>query len=158
MLRAASIAGEMVDSLLLTEVSGVPGARVDAALDRLERERFLMFDGERYRFTGRLLPAVIERECMQAGGRRRLRERWSAVLAPRDDIDSQLVRARLLAAERAPDAFEAAVRVAERALALGARRTAGNAIRTAARLAGADPARTAVLEASRRPLLSTSPL
>ena len=150
-LRAACVAGEMVDPSLIAEVSGLPATRVEAALDRLERERFLVFDDGRYRFIGRLLPAVIERECIQAGGRRRLRERYVAALAPRDDIDSQLLRARLLAAERAPEAFEAARRVAERALELGARRTAATAVRTAERAAGADPERLAVLEALRRP-------
>ncbi|HTD71874.1 MAG TPA: AAA family ATPase [Gemmatimonadales bacterium] len=149
-LRAASIAGDVLDPLVLTEVSGLLGTRVDAALDRLERERFVVFDGGRYRFTGRLIAAVIESECMQAGGRRRLRERYIAALASRDDIDSQLLRAALLASERAPEAFEAAARVAERALALGAQRTASSAIRTAARAAGADFDRLRVLEALRR--------
>src|SRR6266540_1209039 len=149
-LRAASIAGEVLDPLVLTEVSGLLRTRVDAALDRLERERFVVFDGGRYRFTGRLIAAVIESECMQAGGRRRLRERYIAALASRDDIDSQLLRAALLASERAPEAFEVAVRVAERALALGAQRTASSAIRTAARAAGADAERLGVLEALRR--------
>ena len=150
-LRAACVAGEMVDPSLIAEVSGLPATRVEAALDRLERDRFLVFDDGRYCFIGRLLPAVIERECIQAGGRRRLRERYVAALAPRDDIDSQLLRARLLAAERAPEAFEAARRVAERALELGAQRTAATAVRTAERAAGADPERLAVLEALRRP-------
>jgi len=151
-LRAASIAGDVPDPLLLTEVSGLLGTRVDAALDRLERERFVVFDGGRYHFTGRLISAVIESECMQAGGRRRLRERYIAALASRDDIDSQLLRAGLLAAERAPEAFEAAVRVGERALALGAQRTASSAIRTAERAAGAgaDAERLGRLEGMRR--------
>ena len=149
-LRAASIAGDMLDPAVLTEVSGLLRTRVDAALDRLERERFVVFEGGRYRFTGRLISAVIESECMQAGGRRRLRERYIAALAPRDDIDSQLLRAGLLASERAPEAFEAAVRVAEQALALGAQRTASSAIRTAARAAGADAERLGRLEALRR--------
>jgi len=87
---------------------------------------------------------------MQPGGRRRLRERYIAALASRDDIDSQLLRAGLLASERAPDAFEAAVRVAERALTLGAQRTASSAIRTAERAAGADAERLGRLEKLRR--------
>src|SRR2546421_3922128 len=149
-LRAASIAGDVLDPLLLTEVSGLLGTRVDAALDRLEHERFVVFDGGRYRFTGRLISRVSESECMQAGGRRRLRERYIAALASRDDIDSQLLRAGLLASERAPEAFEAALRVAERALALGAQRTASCAMRTAARAAGADPERLSLLEELRR--------
>jgi DNA-binding SARP family transcriptional activator len=149
-LRAASIAGDVLDPAVLTEVSGLLPTRVEAALDRLERERFVVFDGGRYRFTGRLIAAVIESECMQAGGRRRLRERYIAALAPRDDIDSQLFRASLLASEQAPEAFEVAVRVAERALALGAQRTASSAIRTAERAAGADAERLSMLQALRR--------
>jgi hypothetical protein len=150
-LRAASVAGEELHAALLGEVSGLPGARVDAALDRLERERFVGFDGERYAFSGRLLPAVIESECMQAGGRHRLRERYIAALAARDDIDSRLLRARLLEAERRPEAFEAAVAVTEQALALRAQRIAGIAIRLAERAARADPARLAQLEPLRHP-------
>lgn len=149
-LRAASVPGEMPDPSLLAEVSGIPQPRVEASLDRLERERIVVFDGARYAFASRLLAAVVESESMQPGGRRRLRERYIAALAGRDDIDSQLLRARLLAAERAPDAFEAARRVAERALALGAKRTAATAIRTAERAAGGDPARLALLEPMRQ--------
>ena len=47
-------------------------------------------------------------------------------------------------------AFEAAMRVAERALALGARRTAATAMRTAERAAGADAERLGLLEVLRR--------
>jgi hypothetical protein len=71
-------------------------------------------------------------------------------LAARDDIDSQLLRAGLLASERLPEAFDAAVQVAERALALGAQRTASSAIRTAERAAGADAERVGVLQGLRR--------
>jgi hypothetical protein len=88
---------------------------------------------------------------MQAGGRHRLRERYIAALAARDDIDSRLLRARLLEAERRPEAFEAAVAVTEQALALRAQRIAGIAIRIAERAARADPARLAQLEPLRHP-------
>jgi DNA-binding SARP family transcriptional activator len=149
-LRAAGVAGAALDQPLLTEVLGMPDDRVDAALDRLERERFVVFDGARYAFNGRLLPSVIERECVQPGGRRRLRERYIAALKPRDDIDSQLLRAELLVAERHPDAFEAARRVTERALGVGARRTASAALRLAERAAGADLDRIALLQPLRQ--------
>ncbi|MGH8511560.1 MAG: AAA family ATPase, partial [Gammaproteobacteria bacterium] len=118
-VRTASVAGEVPDPALVSAVSGLPPERVEAALDRLERERFVVFDGARYVFNGRLLPAVIETECIRPGGRRRLCERYVAALADRDDLESQLLRARLLVAERHPEGFEAARRVAERALALG---------------------------------------
>src|SRR5256885_3665501 len=68
-LRAASIAGEMPDSPLITDVSGLPGPRVDAALDRLERERFVVFDSGRYRFTGRLIAAGVGGGGIPGGGR-----------------------------------------------------------------------------------------
>src|SRR5207249_4359937 len=56
-LRAASVAGEVLDPTLITEVLGLPAERIDAALDRLERERFVVFTGARYAFNGQLLPA-----------------------------------------------------------------------------------------------------
>jgi hypothetical protein len=149
-LRAASVGGDVLDPALITEVLGLAGARVEAALDRLERERFVTFDEGRYIFTSRLLPAVVESECIQPGGRRRVRERFIAALAAREDIDSQLLRVRLLVAERHPDAFDAARRLAERALALGAGRTASVALRIAERTAGADPQRLALLEPARQ--------
>lgn len=151
-LRSASVAGELLDPSLIAEVSGIPGPQIDAALDRLEREHFVVFDGARYAFNGRLLPSVIERECMQPGGRRRLRERYIAALAARHEIDLQLLRARLLAAEHRPEAFEAALRVADQALAAGATRTAATAVRTAERAAGTRAATSAELEAIRQRL------
>jgi DNA-binding SARP family transcriptional activator len=151
-LRVTSVAGEVLDTNVVAEVSGLPGPRVEAALDRLERERFIAFDGTRYAFNGRLLPAVIESECMQAGGRGRVRERWTAALAARDDIDSQLLRAHLLAAQRHPEAFEAGVRVAERALAIGARRTASRALRDAERAGVSSPDQRLLLEQLRKRL------
>ena len=151
-LRVTSVAGEVLDAHVVAEVSGLPSLRVEAALDRLERERFIAFDGTRYAFNGRLLPAVIESECMQAGGRGRVRERWTAALAARDDIDSQLLRAHLLTAQRHPEAFEAGVRVAERALAIGARRTASRALRDAERVGVSSPDQRLLLEQLRRRL------
>ena len=79
-----------------------------------------------------------------------LRERYIATLATRDDIDSQLLRARLLVAERHPDGFEAARSVAERALALGARRTAAGALRLAERAADGGPERLALIASLRQ--------
>jgi len=156
-VRTASIAGEIPDLPLVSEVSGLPQDRVEAALDRLERERFVVFDGVRYVFNGRLLPAVIETECIRPGGRRRLSERYVAALAGRDDLDSQLLRARLLVAERHPEGFEAAQRVAERALALGAARTAASAVRAAERAAGQNPERIHALESLRRRSAAPAP-
>lgn len=146
-LRAASVATEIMDSRLVADVSGLPLERVDAALDRLETERFVVFEGGRYAFNGRLLPKVIESECTQPGGRRRIRDRYITVLATREDLDAQFLRARLLALERRGDAVNALMTVAERALKVGAKRTAHSALRTAERLAGAGHSQ---LEALRR--------
>jgi len=150
-LRAASVAGDVLDPTLITEVLELPRARIDAALDRLEQERFVVFGGDRYAFNGQLVRAVVESECIQAGGRRRLRERHIAALATRDDIDSELLRARLLVTERRPDGFEAARSAAERAAALGAKRTAAAALRLAERAAGDDAVRLGSLERLRQP-------
>jgi DNA-binding SARP family transcriptional activator len=149
-LRAASVAADIVDARIVADVSGLPPERVEAALDRLESERFVVFEGGRYAFSGRLLPKVIESECTQPGGRRRIRDRYITALATRDDLDAQFLRARLLAVERRGDAVDALVTVAERALTLGARRTAHSAIRTAERLAGTSEARRGQLEALRQ--------
>jgi len=149
-LRVASVAGGVLDPPLIADVSGLGRERVDAAFDRLERERFLVVEGERYAFNGRLLPAVIERECMQAGGRRRLRQQYISALDGRDDMDLQLLRARLMAVERHPDAFQAALCVAERATSLGATRTAEAAGRIAERTAGSEAERLALASLRRR--------
>jgi len=134
----------MLDPAVLTEVSGLLRTRVDAASTGLEREPIPSCSrAGATRFTGRLISAVVETKCMQAGGRRRLRERYIAALASRDDIDSQLLRAGLLAPSERPEAFEAALRVAEHALALGRSGPASSAIRTAERAAGADAERLA---------------
>ena len=149
-LRAASVAGEVVDPSLIARVLDLPQAQIDAALDRLEREHFVVFTGDRYAFNGQLLPAVIERECVQAGGRRRLRERHIAALTARNDVDSQLLRARLLVTEGHPDGFDAARAVALKALDLGAKRTASAAVRLAARAAEGQADRMTLLEPLRR--------
>src|SRR5439155_16970759 len=75
-VRAASVGGEVLDPTLISGVLELPPARIDAALDRLEQERFVVFRGDRYAFNGQLARAVVESECIQAGGRRRLRERY----------------------------------------------------------------------------------
>ncbi len=156
-LRAASVAGEVLDPPLVSEVSGIPSQRVEAALDRLERQRFVTFDGTRYAFNGRLLPAVIEREYTQPGGRRRLRERYIAALASRDDLQARLLHARLLSLETRPGAFEAAVRAADGALGLGAVRAAAGAIHAAEHVAGQDPERLAKVAELRRRLGGAGP-
>ena len=111
-----------------------------------------MFTGARYAFNGQLLPAVIESECILAGGRRRLRERYITALAARDEIDARLLRARLLATEQDDQAFDAAREVAERALALGAWRTAAAAVRIAERAPGATAERLTQLAPLRQQL------
>src|SRR5256886_8631148 len=58
-LRAASIAGDVLDPLVLTEVSGLLGPRVDAALDRLARQPVVVFDGRRYPLSRRPIAAVV---------------------------------------------------------------------------------------------------
>lgn len=149
-LRAASVGGEVLDAALITEVLDLPQGRIEAALDRLERERLVVFSGGRYAFNGQLVRAVVESECIQPGGRRRLRERQIAALAARDDLEAQLLRARLLVIERHPDGFGAARAAAERALGIGARRAATGALHLAERAAEGSTERLVELEGLRQ--------
>ena len=150
-LRAASVAGEVLRPELITDVLEMQRSRVDAAIERLERERLVAFDGERYAFHGRLVPTVIERECIQPGGRRRLRERYIEALAGRDELDLLLLRARLLGADGRPEAFELALHVAERAADIGATRTVAAAVAVADAAAAGNRERQVRLADLRRP-------
>jgi DNA-binding SARP family transcriptional activator len=145
-LRTASVAGELLDPAILSLVSGVPPDRVEIAIENLEDQRFVVFDDERYAFNGRLLPAVIERECIQPGGRHRLRQRWIDALAACEEMGLQLLRVRLLATEGRPETFEAAVGVVEQALAAGALRAATTALRIAERVATRDAEKVVALD------------
>lgn len=153
-LRSAGVAGEVLEPPLLSEVLQLPRTRIDAAIERLERERLVLFDGARYVFQGRLVPAVIERECIQPGGRRRLRQLYAEVLASRHDLESQFLRARLLAAEDQAEAFDVALRVVERATELKATRTASAALRVAESAAANNATKLARLSAVRAQMLA----
>jgi hypothetical protein len=61
-----------------------------------------------------------------------------------------------MAVEHRPEAFEAALRVAEGALALGATRSAATALHTAERVAGADPEKLAILSLLRQRVRETA--
>lgn len=153
-LRAASGAGDVVYPELLEAVTGIGTMRVDAALDRLEQRRFVTFTGDRYVFNGRIVRRVVSRECMRSGGRRRLREKYVEILAPRTDIESRLLRAEILVSlDRRDQAFQVAASVVEQALSDGAERSARRALRFAEASAGPeDTERQQALDAFRERL------
>ncbi len=131
-LRAACGGGDVIHPDLLEAVTGLGTARVDSALDRLERRGFVRFTGERYVFSGRMVRRVVARECMRAGGRKRLKEQYVEILAQRPDLESQLLHAEILVSlDRRDQAFQVATGVVEQALSGGARRSASRALRFA---------------------------
>jgi hypothetical protein len=76
----------------------------------------------------------VQRQCLAAGERRALRARAVAVLASRQDLESRLLRAELLARTGpAAVAFAEAVAAAQAALAEAAPRAARRALAVAER-------------------------
>ncbi len=136
-LRAASTGGTALDLGLIAALTELPVEQVEAHLDRLEQRRFVTYDGTRYAFTAALIAQVVRQECMPPGQRQRLRRRAAEVLAGRDDLESRVLRAELLAkVDPGPAACREAVSVAEYALDAGSIRTARRALFAAVRAAG----------------------
>ena len=128
-LRAATVLGMRVDPPLIGELVDMDSARVDAALDRLERDRFVGFTDDRYVFNGRMLPEAVRAECVPRGEQRRLRTRAAALLLNRDGLDARALRLDLLARDLEPGALlDEAMAVADAAVEAGAIRTARRAL------------------------------
>ncbi|PYO74808.1 MAG: hypothetical protein DMD67_12970 [Gemmatimonadetes bacterium] len=89
-------------------VAALTGASRDAVLERLallERRHFVTFDGERYTIAAPLVAEVVSIEGLPPGECRSLRIRALDLLATRQDPESRLFRAQLLAltgSHRAP--------------------------------------------------------
>ena len=133
-LRAASIGALAVDPELIASLTGLTSDGVEQALIVLERHGLLAFDGERYRFTAPLIAEVVRGERLLPGERRALRARAAAALASRQDLESRLLRAELLARTGpAGVAFAEAVAAAQAALAEAAPRAARRALAAAER-------------------------
>ena len=133
-VRAASIGALAVDPELIAALTGLMAGRVAELLTVLERHGLLVFDGERYRFAAPLIAEVVRGERLLPGERRALRARAAAALAGRQDLDSRLLRAELLA-RIGPTAvaFAEAVAAAQAALAESAPRAARRALAAAER-------------------------
>ena len=128
LLRAASVLGVAVDPALVATLVNMDEGRVDAALDRLERDRFLTCAGDRYVFNGKMVPEAVRAECVTRGEQRRLRQRAAEFLESREDLESRTVRVGLMAANTGTYPVVDALSVAEDALAAGAERTARKAL------------------------------
>ena len=137
LLEAWSVAGPVWDPDLVMALSGLAPGDVEEGLAALERQRFVDLAGDRYVFVSPLVPEVVRTECLTRGRVRALRAVAIAHLAAREDLESRVLRAELLAAnEPGPSAFEAALAVARDALAAGSRRRAARAVAAARRALG----------------------
>lgn len=152
-LRAASVGGTALDISLIATLTDLPVEHVEGHLDLLEQRRFLTFDGTRYAFTAALVAQVVRQECLLPGQRQRLRRRAAEELDGREDLESRVLRAELLAhVEPGAATGREALRLAEHALEVASARTVRRALFAAERAAGSDPALRARIEELRERL------
>ncbi|MFI5280806.1 MAG: ATP-binding protein [Gemmatimonadales bacterium] len=74
-LVAAAVIGDRVTAEQLARITELPLAEVTAALDEAEWQRWLAADARGYGFVARLARAVVARDMVTEGQRRRLQER-----------------------------------------------------------------------------------
>jgi DNA-binding SARP family transcriptional activator len=133
-LGAASVGGLTLDLQLISELAELSGADLDERLAVLERQKFLTFQRDRYVFAAPLVQQVVRSEGLTPGQVQRLRSRAVAALAHRQDLDSRVLRAELLARiTPGQSALDEAVTVAKAALASESRRIARRALVAAER-------------------------
>jgi DNA-binding SARP family transcriptional activator len=133
-LRAASIGGLALDMDLIKALVELPEARIEKALDVLERRRFVTYNTVRYWFTAPLFAQVVRAECLTRGQRQRLRKRAVEELAGRDDLESRVLRMELSAkVNPCQEVAEQAIAVAQESHESGSRRTAQRALAAAER-------------------------
>ncbi len=131
-LRAASIGGAALDPPVIADLCELPSERIERALDRLEQHRFVTYDGTRYAFTAQIVAKVVRSDCLTRGQRQRLRRAAAERLVDREDLESRVLRAELLARiEPGEGACQEAVAVARQALDSGSYRTARRALAAA---------------------------
>ncbi len=134
-LRAASVGGLALDMELIKALVELPDARIEKALDVLERRRFLTYNTVRYWFTAPLFAQVVRAECLTRGQRQRLRKRAVEELAGRDDLESRVLTIELSAkVNPCQEVAEQAIAVAKEAHASGSKRTAQRALAAAERM------------------------
>ncbi|HOX19742.1 MAG TPA: AAA family ATPase [Gemmatimonadales bacterium] len=73
-LAAAAALGGRVTAARLARATGIPAAQVDAALDELEWQRWLVADGRGYAFVAGIVERIIERDMLTTGQRRRMKD------------------------------------------------------------------------------------
>jgi len=73
-LAAASVLRDRIESGLLSRKTSLPPPKVTAALDELEREGWLVFEGRGYTFRARVVRQVVARDMLTKGQRNRLLE------------------------------------------------------------------------------------
>ena len=128
-LKASSVLGQAIDAELLSAVLDLPASDVEAELAELERQHFVTFVDERYKFSANVIPHVIQGDSLTAGELRKLRNQFATELATRTDLESRLLRANLLAQTGANDeAVKVAVELATEAIAGEASRMARRAV------------------------------
>ncbi len=81
-LAAAAVLGGRTTEASLTQATGLPAARVEAALDELEWQRWLEVDGQGYGFVATLARLVVARDMMTPGQQARVRQRSGLPSAP----------------------------------------------------------------------------
>jgi hypothetical protein len=137
-VAVASTLGLALDLELVAALAECPRSQVEASLPEMERAGLIVFDGERYAFAAPLVAQVVRSEFLTPGQRRAVCRGAIGKLAPRDDLESRILRVELMAAaERGAAAFAESLAVAREALAAGALRTARRAVEAAGRSAAA---------------------
>jgi hypothetical protein len=81
-LAAAAVLGGRTTEASLTQATGLPAARVEAALDELEWQRWLEADGQGYAFVASVARQVVARDMMTPGQQARVRQRSGLPSAP----------------------------------------------------------------------------
>ena len=74
MLAAAAVLGDRVKSATLQRTTGLAAADVNAALDELEWQRWLVAEPRGYGFVARIVRDVVARDMLTKGQRQRILE------------------------------------------------------------------------------------
>ncbi|MEP6573924.1 MAG: AAA family ATPase [Gemmatimonadota bacterium] len=153
-LRAASVAGAVIDDALLSAMTGVSRAGLVTPMAALERRHFLRLEDGRYAFVSPVLAGVIARECLTGSEIRELRGRALAGLAGREDLESRIASGELRSAvEPGLPAFDLCLGLAHEAAGLRLARLARRALVAAERsISEVEEGRRAELERLRSEL------
>lgn len=73
-LSTAAAIGGRVPTVRLEQATGLDRRALHAALDELEWQRWLAFDGQGYAFVAGIVERIVERDMLTAGQRKRIRD------------------------------------------------------------------------------------